>query len=193
MARGKKGVVVSPNEASRKFREANRALCIARTIASRKKKLEEYKAKERSRGKIRYAENSEAAKLKTKLWQCNNPEKVKERNARYRQEHPEKFREHRKNNPIKYRAYQAKRRTLKLQTHGQFTDEDVKQLYVLQKGRCTVCKKSIEGGYHIDHIVPLSKGGMNDRDNIQLLCPTCNLTKHDKDPIRFMQERGFLL
>jgi hypothetical protein len=29
--------------------------------------------------------------------------------------------------------------------------------------------------------------------NVQLLCPPCNLKKHAKDPIQFMQERGFLL
>jgi hypothetical protein len=29
--------------------------------------------------------------------------------------------------------------------------------------------------------------------NVQLLCATCNLNKNAKDPIDFMQSRGFLL
>jgi predicted phosphodiesterase len=61
-------------------------------------------------------------------------------------------------------------------------------------GKCAAaCGKSIVGGYHIDHIVPISKGGVNDNSNVQLLCPLCNWRKNDKDPILFMRERGFLL
>lgn len=41
--------------------------------------------------------------------------------------------------------------------------------------RCVFC-----GDYrnlHIDHVVPLSKGGTNDESNLQVLCRTCNLKK----------------
>jgi len=43
--------------------------------------------------------------------------------------------------------------------------------------------------YHYDVIA----GGANDRANLQLLCGSCNKSKHAKDPIDFMQSRGFLL
>ena len=63
-----------------------------------------------------------------------------------------------------------------------------------QRGKCAVCKASIaEGPYHLDHIKPLARGGTNQRTNLQLLCPPCNLSKSAKDPIDFMQSRGFLL
>jgi len=41
--------------------------------------------------------------------------------------------------------------------------------------------------------MPLSRGGSNDKYNLQLLCPTCNLKKSAKDPIDFAQENGNLL
>ncbi|MBU9359553.1 HNH endonuclease [Burkholderia multivorans] len=44
-----------------------------------------------------------------------------------------------------------------------------------------------------DDIEPLARGGSNDIANIQLLCRTCNLSKHARDPVEFMQSRGFLL
>lgn len=43
---------------------------------------------------------------------------------------------------------------------------------------CTYCGKP---GTHIDHVVPLAKGGMHSWDNIVLACKTCNLSKRDLD------------
>ena len=35
--------------------------------------------------------------------------------------------------------------------------------------------------FQIDHIKPMSKGGLTVRDNLQLLCRHCNLTKSDHE------------
>ena len=70
----------------------------------------------------------------------------------------------------------------------------VDALMVLQRGRCACCRTSIKSAaYHLDHIHPLARGGDNTLTNLQLLCPPCNLSKSAKDPVAFMQSRGFLL
>jgi 5-methylcytosine-specific restriction endonuclease McrA len=46
---------------------------------------------------------------------------------------------------------------------------------------------------HVDHILPLALGGDNRRKNIQLLCPTCNLSKGAHHPIDHAQRNGLLL
>lgn len=51
------------------------------------------------------------------------------------------------------------------------------------KFRCNSCGKSPSANtgtmLHVDHIVPFSKGGGNDLDNLQTLCQDCNLGKSD--------------
>lgn len=48
---------------------------------------------------------------------------------------------------------------------------------------CTKCKKTFPNriGVQIDHIKPISKGGLTVRDNLQVLCRKCNGEKGDKE------------
>lgn len=48
--------------------------------------------------------------------------------------------------------------------------------------RCTICGASAADGaiLHVDHIVPVSKGGRTEMDNLRTLCDRCNLGKRDK-------------
>jgi 5-methylcytosine-specific restriction endonuclease McrA len=47
--------------------------------------------------------------------------------------------------------------------------------------QCQSCGATVEDGakLEIDHIKPVSKGGTNDPDNLQVLCKNCNLGKSD--------------
>ena len=50
------------------------------------------------------------------------------------------------------------------------------------QGRCQYClmHESLQGAtFHIEHIVPRSKGGASALENLALACPGCNLRKSD--------------
>lgn len=51
--------------------------------------------------------------------------------------------------------------------------------------RCVLCGRDRSDGVklHVDHIIPVSKGGLTQPQNLRTLCDSCNLGKRDKyDP-----------
>ena len=48
--------------------------------------------------------------------------------------------------------------------------------------RCRICGASADDGVtlHVDHIIPVSKGGKTEKSNLRTLCDRCNLGKGDK-------------
>lgn len=58
-----------------------------------------------------------------------------------------------------------------------------KTIYSRDRGKCAICNTDIilelSENDHIDHIIPLARGGCNDVVNLQLLCQKCNLKKSD--------------
>lgn len=95
----------------------------------------------------------------------------------------EKAKERVQENNATVKAASHARRARILNADGTFTSDDVYRIFVTQTGLCTGCLADlILTSYHIDHIMPLSKGGSNWPDNLQLLCPTCNLEKSAKLP-----------
>jgi len=99
----------------------------------------------------------------------------------------------RERNPDGMRAHAMTRWALKKGSSGSYTAEDVQDLLKKQKGKCINCRCDVRKEYHVDHIKPLSRGGPNIKENLQILCPTCNIKKHAKDPIDWAQENGRLL
>lgn len=97
------------------------------------------------------------------------------------------------NNREARRIYEHNRRARKRQAAGKISPGLSDRLFALQKGLCPCCKRPLGKDYHMDHIIPLAIGGSNEDSNMQLLRATCNLAKSAKDPINFMQSRGYLL
>jgi 5-methylcytosine-specific restriction endonuclease McrA len=95
-------------------------------------------------------------------------------------------------------ANHARRRRAKVKgAEGSHTADDVLKILESQRRRCATCNKKLSDSgkakYHIDHVMPLSKGGTNWPSNLQMLCPSCNLKKNDKDPLDWANQNGKLL
>jgi 5-methylcytosine-specific restriction endonuclease McrA len=116
---------------------------------------------------------------------------------RFRTRNPERHRQHTKNwainHPDKAKANWRNKSARKRGALGRHTVSDIKNLLALQKRKCVYCQASIKTKWHVDHIIPLVRGGTNWPYNLQLLCPACNMKKHAKDPIAFAQQVGFLI
>ena len=57
-------------------------------------------------------------------------------------------------------------------------EEVVGLVYMRYNGCC--CKCGSKKNLQLDHIIPFSKGGSSEPDNLQLLCRECNLKKGDR-------------
>ena len=53
-----------------------------------------------------------------------------------------------------------------------------------QQWKCSSCNNLLTASYEIDHIVPLYKGGSNNRENLSAMCRNCHGNKTLNDKIR---------
>lgn len=141
------------------------------------------KNKVKELGKIRYALKRDVILMKDKARRLRNIDKIRAwQKAWYEKNKEAAF------------ALVRNRRARKRAASGSHTGRDIAEIFRLQKGLCAYCRGDLARlGRHADHIMPLILGGANDRKNIQLLCPTCNLSKGPKHPLEFGRALGRLL
>ena len=60
---------------------------------------------------------------------------------------------------------------------GSHSSEEVRAMLRDQGAVCAYCMAPLDGGYHVDHMIPLSRGGRNDWTNLAITCGACNLSK----------------
>lgn len=83
------------------------------------------------------------------------------------------------------RAYRVAYKARKKGAPGAFTADDVARLEAAQDRRCHWCQRPLIGTYHLDHFIPLARGGTNRAENIVLSCATCNTSRKAKMPGEF--------
>lgn len=79
------------------------------------------------------------------------------------------------------RSYYARVRSPTSPEGGTYTKADIEEIRLKQKNRCKYfkyCGISFDGAkFHIDHKVAVTRGGGSTKDNLQLLCISCNARK----------------
>lgn len=90
-----------------------------------------------------------------------------------------------KRNPLRVRAKAARRRRWARKSETHYSATDVKGRYSLQQGRCWWCREPVGDDFHVDHVIPLSRGGSNGPENICISCPSCNYNKGNQLPTEY--------
>lgn len=154
--------------------------------------------KDKARSKRWKSQNKD----KVAAWNLANREKLRVqdrgRRRRYRDENREEYRARMKrwndNNPGAKAAHSRTRKARVRNAVGSHSGADVEAILRMQKYRCAYCPANLRHtGHHVDHIVAISRGGSNNRSNLQATCPKCNMSKSDRDPIEFAQSIGKLI
>src|SRR5258708_3846856 len=132
-----------------------------------------------------HAEHQNANRNYDLVYRRNNPAKINTCKRDWIARNPERNRHNK-------RAAWARRRVRIFNAEGTHTSHDIKRQYNAQKGRCYWCGKKTKA-YHVDHVIPLSRGGSNGPENIVIACPTCNTKRQNKLPHEWEGNNGKLL
>lgn len=134
--------------------------------------------------------NKERVSERMRQWRISNVDIIRQYQEEWRKENAMKILDYSRKYRTKYphikRLSETRRRARKRSAEGIFTWDDVENLFVLQVSQCVYCEADLGTDFHIDHITPLSRGGDNTAENIQLLCRACNLKKHAKTHDEFL-------
>lgn len=90
-------------------------------------------------------------------------------------------------NPDQAKAAQRNYRARKKHALGTHNAADILGKLALQGWRCYYCQVELTS-YHVDHKIPLSKGGTDWPANVCCACPACNHRKSAKDFALFLDE-----
>lgn len=143
------------------------------------------KEKHRQRQLLYAAKNREQEKQRAAKWRKDHPDQEKMGRRSYYQRNSEMVKaatkEWRENNPKIVRD-QRSRRKARERAAGDLPRGITMELFDAQKAHCNACRTDLsESGFHLDHLLAIARGGDNRRENLQLLCPSCNRRKHTKN------------
>ena len=199
----KDGLAFKCKQCVRHYAIANKDAIIAKTTEWQKNNPEKvksyianYRAKQRQLNppKVRITLTPEQKAIKKKETALRDKEKRNNYNSLYREKNREKLnakkREYYKNNSDKRISGNHRRRANKLNNRFEFyTQEQVIQAY---GAICYICNIKIdmtaprrpgrigwELGLQIDHVIPISKNGPDNLENVRPTHAKCNLKKSD--------------
>lgn len=126
----------------------------------------------------------EKARARRRKFYHENKAKEREQHANWVKKNKTKRQEYMKDwyklNPIAARQYNARRRARERSQGTGYTVTEIMLQYRSQRGKCWHCGLWVGNHYHVDHLIPLDRGGKHDASNIVISCPRCNLSKGKK-------------
>jgi 5-methylcytosine-specific restriction endonuclease McrA len=164
----------------------------------------EAKAREVERRRRYYLANQERAKATAKAVYYADPEKARARTREYytrpgvRARQSEYFRKRNADPEVKARYAvrqqqwiaanqhrrtdaEARRRAFKSGANSERISRKV--VWETSNGVCHICQRPADPtNWHLDHVIPLSRGGDHTYANVAVSHPLCNMRKHARDP-----------
>jgi 5-methylcytosine-specific restriction endonuclease McrA len=104
--------------------------------------------------------------------------------ARNRDKRIAEIHEYQRRHPEIQVRYRHRYRARKHKAPGGHTYADLVAIFEKQDSKCFYCNQhlaSIHNG-HFDHVIPLSRGGSDNPENLVFACPPCNWSKHARMP-----------
>jgi len=139
------------------------------------------------------AENKERHNAYNTKWREENKERFKNSVSEWRAANPERMREIRREwcakNSSAGAAYARTRRARKRGAGGSHTETEIQFLLACQNYRCANpnCNSDLrEVTKHLDHDIPICRGGTDELPNLQWLCQPCNQSKFTKTMDEFV-------
>ena len=145
-------------------------------------------------------ENHEAMMAYKRQWDYANRERIREKDKlRYREfgrrgerkSYPAYYAEWREKNAERIKAYRVSERGRQVSAEatarrrsrlrGVLVEKvDRLALYERDGGRCHLCDRKVpRHAFHLDHLIPLSKGGPHTAQNLRVAHPSCNVRRKD--------------
>jgi len=163
----------------KKYRDTNKEMLVKKSIKYRNINKEKIAKRNKDRYHSLTPEKVMERKNKKREYNKNAPEAVKKR----KQEYDKKYFSS-EAGKITTAKSAHKRRAQKISTEdGTVTSQALEELKISQNHKCAYCKCELDfsskGKVHLDHILPLSKGGHHSISNVTWSCSSCNLRKSD--------------
>jgi len=162
---------------NQKWRDENRGAVLAgkRSWYERVKTTTEYQEQSRA-----HREANKAAKQEydRKYRASQDPQFALDRAKAWREANPEKRAAISMNYKCRRRAW----------LEGGPTGAELAAWIAAQEKVCTYCSSECANEFHVDHFMPLAKGGAHALENLRISCPPCNRKKNAKLPDQWLAE-----
>lgn len=179
------------------YRDKNRldgfwVYCKSCEIKRRRKQYVIHSEQQKEYARNQRAVHPKQIRERVKRWQTTYPERANESARRWRTAHPKQMKKSLRKwqvaHPEKIAEYHNSRRAHKVNAEGNgVTAEQWHNMKEDYNHICVYCaqKKPLI----MEHVVPLSRGGRHDIDNVIPACGSCNSKKHNSSLLMFLYRR----